>query len=112
MDRFIRGALPGRSEERYLGRIIAVEQGDFITVALSTSDGVERGVSDLRWEIIDPSDLNAIQEGVEVVWTVFSRLDEGNRLVSSRVRVMPDGEVSEESRRIIADQLLELWGDE
>jgi hypothetical protein len=112
LDRFIRGALPGRPEARYQGSILTVDEGEFITVALSTVDGIDAGVSDLRWDVIESDDSSAVREGADVVWTVFSRMEEGNRLVSSRVRVVPEPNVSETTRQIIADQLLELLGND
>ncbi|MCA0295251.1 MAG: hypothetical protein LCH96_08070 [Actinobacteria bacterium] len=111
LDRFIRGALPGRSERRYLGSVIDSTPNEFLTAQLRTLDGVDAGLFDLQWEVIDPNDFGALAPDAEIVWTVFTRIEEGNRLVASRVHVLPD-DVSPETTELVAAQLLKTFGDE
>lgn len=109
--RFVKAALPGGPEERYSGSILDVHPDRFITARLRTLDGIDAGVMDLRWDAIDPEDVAVIGLDAEIVWTVFSRMEEGNRLVSSRVHVLPEWEPAPDTAELVSQQLFEIIGD-
>lgn len=111
LRKLVTRALPGRTRERFFGTVDYVQEGVSFIATLRSSEGAFAGQAEFDWAVL-ADDSREITEGCEVSWTRFERMEEGNRLRSSRVRILPEWEVSDAVVTATAKELAELIGVE